>query len=183
MAIKMYSRFLGFFILIALLGCPPADCTFVTRTAVIPNLVKIEPQKTIYNIGDVIIYSAEIPSQVDNFGTTNQRINLFEETKVSNTILEGSEIHTFNSNSIELVEGATELINNTLVAKLKYYPDSKMYKFKAKITLSKSGNYILNGVNLLRAYFDNKKEYCIEYVIDTNIEGANERGRIEFVVE
>ena len=183
MVIKFFLRISLFCVLILLLGCPPADCTFVSKEAVIPNLVKIEPLQNTYQVGDVITYSVAIPSQINDFGTSHESINIFDDIAVQKVLLGGSEIHKLENNSIEVLEGSTETINDILVAFLHYSSIDKMYQFKAKITLTQVGNYILNGVGKINVNFDNKNSYCLDYVIETNIVGVQENGSLEFVVQ
>ena len=182
MAYNIFIKIGIYSVLFLFSGCPE-DCNFYTKDDTLPDLVKIEQLQEVYNVGDVITYSVTIPSNIPNFGFEEEDIAIFEETGVTNTMLGGSEIHKFINNTIEVIEGENELIGEVTVANLIYYPSENQYRYQAKITFTQPGNYLLRGVNDLNIFFDSKKDSCVDYVINTNIEGVNENGDIAFTVE
>ncbi len=182
MAYNVFIKIGIFSVLFLFSGCP-SDCTFVTKSDTLPDLVKIEPLQEVYNVGDVITYSVTIPSNIVNFGYEEEDIAIFEETGVTKTMLGGSEIHKFINNTIEVIEGENELIGEVTVANLIYYPSENQYRYQAKITFTQPGNYLLRGVNDIIISFQEKNGNCTDYLIITNIQGVSENGEIAFIVE
>ena len=182
MAYNVFIKIGIFSVLFLFSGCP-SDCTFVTKSDTLPDLVKIEPLQEVYNVGDVITYSVTIHSNIPNFGFEEEDIAIFDETGVTKTKLVGSEIHKFINNTIEVIEGENELIGEVTVANLIYYPAENEYRYKAKITFTQPGDYLLRSVSEIKAYFNIKKDSCVDYLVITNIQGVSENGEIAFIVE
>lgn len=171
-------KFTGLFLLLTTLtGCPGGDddCFDYGASVRIDNLITISPLQSTYNQGDIITFKTGIPAQNNYFG---EPINLFEKTNDLSATLVTRYSELFVGNNIIFVKGSQGNYPNWF--EVTYNSLLNIYELEVKITLTKAGNYILNTNDSFEFQGSTK---CNRYFIDTNIEGWNSEGKIEFNVQ
>ena len=165
------------------------DCDEYGTEANVSGLIKITPLQETYNVGDVITITATLPSK-NNYFATGQ-VDIHAETNDDNGRFslamwqhEGSSFpgtSLYVDNVVEFIEGGIE--NNTMgVFKMPYFADSDEYRIKYKVTLNRTGNYILIQDNSSNIYFQGGST-CNRYFINTDIENNNSIEDITFTVQ
>lgn len=158
-----------------LVGCPgEADCNDIASIATKENLLKIFPLQTTYNQGDIITLKADIPSinnyygsQLDLFGLTNDNSALL----ITNSLL-------FQNNQLTFIKGNQGSYINWF--EIPYNSITGNYEIEVKIKLNRVGFYSIISAD----YFEFQgSDKCNRYRLDTNIEGINNLGKIEFTVQ
>jgi len=139
--------------------------------------------QTVYAVGDKIYLTIIVPSSIESFGNTGETVDLFQETGDLESFFGAPPVFYFAEDEIEVIEGRTEIQNETLVGYVEYNAEAQEYRFIAMITLTQVKHYIINGHNLMLGFGGDGYPVCHKYLIHTNIEGINEQGNIEFVVE
>ncbi len=169
-------KFTGLFLLLTTLtGCPgDEDCFDYGSTARANDLVSITPFQTMYNVGDVITYKINIPATNNYFG---EQLNVFEKTNDLNARIYINPI-IFLDNEITYLKGSIEAYGGGWSNVL--YNGNGNYELEIKIKLLKSGLYLFNSGEYLEFQGSTK---CNRYRLDTNIEGCNSEGKIEFTVQ
>jgi len=180
MKVKNPFKLFAPFLIFILYGCPGEELGFDDRYEVIPDLAKIEPLQETYNVGDEIIYSIVVSSKYEQFGNSEEPVDVFRETGVIETMFSG-EIHRFDGNDITVIEGKNAILSNTSVAYLTYYPEENNYRYKAKIKFTTPGVYTLY-LNSMGISFPNKNE-GYNYSISTNVVGITNNDGYIFTVE
>lgn len=175
MATKLL-KITGLFLLLATLtGCPgEEDCFDMGSTAKVDNLITISPLQTTYNQGDTITFKTTIPAQNNYFG---EPLNLFEKTNDFEPKLTTSSDLFFN-NQLNFIKGRQG--NEINWFNILYNPNDGKYELEIKITLNKVGNYSFITNDSFEFQGSTK---CNRYRLDTNIEGSNSEGKIEFTVQ
>lgn len=170
------GRICGILLLVVTLtGCPgEEDCYDFGKSARINDLIIISPSSSTYNQGDTVSYKCEISSENEYFGS---KINLFEKTKDFNARLYANPIF-FEGNSVTIKKGSLE-INDGWVNE-EYNPVNQKYELEIEIKLQKKGLYSMISGEYIE--FQGNSE-CNRYRLDTNIQGMNQDGKIEFTVE
>ena len=164
-------------------GCPSiCNLPGVSYSGTVNDLIKLYPIQEVYNIGDVITYSVVIPSHITNFGPGNKTIDLYEETEISKNPFDSINIDELKDNDVVVLEGENSISGTKLVANLLYNPDEREYRYKAKITLTKPGNYSINLPYPFTIVFVNP-EVCKNYLIETNVEGFDDDEIVTFTVQ
>jgi hypothetical protein len=166
-----------FLLLTTLTGCPGGneDCFDYGSSTRVDNLVKITPLQSTYNIGDIITYKIIIPSTNTFFG---EQINLFEKTNDFNARIYINPI-IFNDNEVSYIKGSIEAYGGGW-SNVSYNSENGTYELEINIKLLKSGLYSFYSGEYLE--FQGSTE-CNRYRLDTNIEGWNSEGKIEFNVQ
>ncbi len=192
MATKFFKIGCLFFVLIAFNGCIPLgaeECDEYGTEANVSGLIKISPLQETYNVGDVITITATLPSK-NNYFAIGQ-VDIHAETNDDNGIFslamwqhEGSSFpgtSLYVDNVVEFIEGGIE--NNTMgVFKMPYFAENDEYRIKYKVTLNRTGNYILIQDNSSNIYFQGGST-CNRYFINTDIENNNSIEDITFTVQ
>lgn len=160
-----------------LTGCPGGDedCFDYGATARVDNLVIITPFQPTYNVGDIITYKVTIPSSNMFFG---ESVNLFEKTKDNNARIHINPI-IFNGNEITYTKGSIEAYDGGW-SNVSYNNENDNYELEINIKLLRSGLYSFFSGEYLEFQGATK---CNRYRLDTNIEGGNSEGKIEFTVQ
>jgi hypothetical protein len=170
----IFKKIIGVTALLFLFNsCDPLGenkCTGGGGTSVL-NLAKITPLETTYNQGDII----DVKLVVLNIGTFP--INLFLQTNDPSVtvsidpVLSNGNVITVDIGSFGQYPGLFEM---------PYIPERETYELELKIKLNRIGNYsFFSGVNLTFQGIDK----CNIYTLNTNFEGRNSEGKIEFVVQ
>lgn len=167
----------GLFLLLATLtGCPgEEDCFDMGSTARVDDLIKIQPLQTTYNQGDFITFKTEIPAQNNYFG---EPINLFVNTNDFEATLSTSYSYLFIGNELTFLKGSQG--NEINWFNVTYNPSTSIYELEINIKLNKIGSYSLYTNDPIHFQGSTK---CNRYRLDTNIEGWNSEGKIEFNVQ
>jgi len=177
MGTKLLKFTVLFLLLATLTGCPGGDedCFDMGSTARVDNLIKISPLQTTYNQGDIITFKIEIPAQNNYFG---EPINIFERTNDLEATLSTSYSNLFIGNELTFIKGSQG--NEVNWFNVPYNSINGMYEFELNIKLNKIGFYSLYTNDPI--HFQGSTE-CNRYRLDTNIEGRNSEGKIEFNVQ
>lgn len=161
-----------------LCSCPDIteDCVDGTSNITsIDDLVKIVPLKTSYSVGEVITYKAELPSVINFSG---KDIDVYQETNDNNARLYANPIF-FNGNEVTYIKGSIESYNGGWT-NVTYNPSTQKYELEVSIKLIKAGLYsMISNENFEFV----GSEICNRFRIDSNIEGINADGKIEFIVQ
>lgn len=169
------------FSLCASLCCPDEeDFNAITQYVNNDEIISIENNLTLFNVGDIIFIETEINNQqvttdgldillsdctYSEIGQSQAfyQLKLYKETAF-NTVVE----IPLNSESIEIIEGDVRL-NNTLIEVISLY-DGNNFKSKFGIRLLESGTFYISGPRLLFNDNDGK----------TNLQiGVFERGYVD----
>jgi hypothetical protein len=172
-------KFTGLFLLLATLtGCPGGEeeCFDMGSTARVDDLIKIFPLQTTYNQGDVITIKSEIPAQNEYFG---EPLNLFLKTNDYSARLVNTSVYLFTDNEVTYLKGSIEAYDGGW-SNVVYNPETDYYELEIRIKLNKTGNYSFSTGDSFEFQGSTK---CNRYRLDTNIEGWNSEGRIEFTVQ
>lgn len=179
MGTKFLKIFFAFLLLSSLQSCPNIgegleNCNNVGCAH--PDLIKITPLKTTYSQGEVITYSITIPAENDYCGTTD---NLYLKTGVTNAWLVASSYLPFSGNQVTYIKGSKRSGAENWF-NVAYNPNTGNYEFEAKIKLNQTGNYSFISAEYVDFIGTPK---CNKNSINTNIEGMNANGKIEFLVQ
>lgn len=168
----------GLFLLLATLtGCPGGeeDCFDIGSTTRVDNLIKIEPLQTTYNQGDVITFKTEVQAFNNYFG---EPINLFEKTNDFEALLVLGFDQLFADNELTYIKGTQSNFSNWF--NVPYNLETGNYELEIQVMLNKIGYYSFSTNDSFQ--FQGSTE-CNRYFIDTNVEGWNSDGKIEFNVQ
>ena len=166
-----------FLLLTTLTGCPGGDddCFDYGSTNRVDNLVKIITLQSTYNVGDIITYKIIIPSSNSFFG---EQINLFEKTNDFRARIYINPI-IFYDNEVSYLKGSVEAYGGGW-SNVLYNSENGNYELEINIKLLKSGFYSFYSGEYIEFQGSTK---CNRYRLDTNIEGCNSEGKIEFTVQ
>jgi len=170
---KVINISLAFCLFLLLTACPgEEDCFDMGSTTRIDDLIKLLPEQTEYNQGDVVTLSLTIPATNSYFGN---ELNLFQETGDELARLNLGFNYLFIDNEVNSIIGnEAEFINRYYMP---YNSENDTYELILEITLNKVGNYSF--------VTDDSIEFigngCDRYIIDTNILWQGD-AIIEFIV-
>jgi hypothetical protein len=177
----MVTKFLkitGLFLLMTTLtGCPGGDddCFDYGATVRVDNLLKLSPLQATYNQGQIVTFKILIPATNTYFG---EELNLFEKTNDYEAFLLTSYSALFTGNELTFIKGSQGSEINWF--NVPYNNITNMYEFEVNIKLNRIGSYVLYTNDYLTFQGSTK---CNRYRLDTNIEGWNSEGKIEFNVQ
>jgi len=171
MVTKILKQVGIFSILLTLTACPvKEDCNDLGRTIEMSNLMHITPLQQVYNQGDIITVSLEIPRVF-------QGVDLLAETGDRDVLLTLSDDDLFINNTIDFIVGSRNSDHSNWFY-LSYIESSELYKLEFQVTLSRQGEYDMftseDSINFVGSN-------CNRYFIDTSIDGAI-NNRIQFTV-
>ena len=169
----------GLFLLLATLtGCPGGeeDCFDIGSTSRVDNLIKIIPLQSTYDQGDEITIKCEIPAQNEYFG---EPLNLFLKTNDYSARLVNTSVYLFTDNEVTYLKGSVEAYDGGW-SNVDYNPETNYYELEIRVKLNRIGNYSFSTGDYLLFKGSTK---CNRYRIDTNVEGWNSDGKIEFNVQ
>jgi hypothetical protein len=172
-------KFTGLFLLLTTLtGCPGGDedCFDYGSTARANDLVSITPLQTTYNQGDIVTLKVTIPAINTLFG---QEFNLFEKTGDINARLVTTSRYLFNDNQVTYLKGSIENYEGGW-SNVSYNNVTNDYELEILIKLNRTGYY---GFITNDSFEFQGSTKCNRYRLDTNIEGCNGEGKIEFTVQ
>lgn len=139
------------------------------------NLIKIIPLQTTYNQGDFIKISITIPNNNNIFGYPINLLGLtYDYTgnvffKYFSTLIDNNVLTTLKGSQKQMPNYFGMFYNN----------NNGNYELELKIKLNRLGIYSFETLGKEEIIF---KGNCSEFLIKTNIEGANSSGKIEFIV-
>jgi len=170
MVTKILKKVGIFSILLTLTACPAKeDCNDLGRTIDVADLEHITPLQQVYNQGDVIAFSIEIPRVF-------QGVDLLDETGDRDVLLVLSDDDLFVGNELVFQEGRQGASPNWFY--LTYNEQEQLYQLKINITFNRIGEY---NMFTERDSCEFVGDECNVYRIDTSIEGAI-NNRIQFTV-
>ena len=177
MATRILKTASLFLLLATLTGCPGGDddCFDYGSTTRVDNLLKLTPLQTTYNQGQIVTFKILVPATNSYFG---EELNLFEKTNDFEAFILTSYSSLFTNNEVTFIKGSQG--NEINWFNVPYNNITNIYEFEVNIKLNRIGLYVLYTNDYLLFQGSTK---CNRYRLDTNIEGWNSDGKIEFTVQ
>ena len=146
--------------------------------AYVDNLIKISNFQSIYNQGDVIIISLQIPSNNSFF---TPAVNLLYQTYDFSATASFSNLTSiFTGNDVTIETGSQGQYQNWF--EMPVNTTTGNYELKLKVKLNRLGSYSFTNTRET-VTFQGEPSACNRYIIITNFADKNSQNRIEFTVQ
>lgn len=182
MAIKGNFLFRFFLVTLSLtlFSCPSEEnnCNGLEGDTIKEDLAIITPLKTIYQQGEIIKITINLPAVNDYFGGTTNLLYVTNDDTCH--IGFGTLNEIINGNQVTVLKGTQGAYSN--VFDFPFNPSSGNYEFEIEVKLNRLGNYsfVTSNTEIMRL---SRTTNCNLYVIGTNFAGRNADRKIEFTVE
>lgn len=144
------------------IACPGEEnCDDMGASALVDGLITLSPEQEVYEVGDELILSLNLPSSNTYLGN---EIDFYGDTRDKSPLLYFYFEELFKDNEVNVIIGKRGKYNNWYY--MDYDDQTGIYKLEVKIILEKVTAYAFHSGASLNII---GKENCNRYFLDTSI--------------